>query len=119
MTARAPQVEVVVVSYNSRNRLRACVSPFAGVEGIRVTVVDNASTDATLEALHGLPVHAIPLPRNRGFGYGCNIGWRSSKARHVLFLNPDARISPSSVRRLAATIDEHPSVGAAAPRILT
>ena len=38
-------VDVVVVSFNSRGHLRACVEPLAGLDDIHVIVVDNASTE--------------------------------------------------------------------------
>src|SRR5689334_14188199 len=112
-----PSVDVVVVSYNSSSELRSCLEPLAGQPGIRVIAVDNASTDGSLDAIADLPVEQIALERNGGFGHGCNVGWRRAAAPCVLFLNPDARIEPDSVERLAAVLDETPAVGAVAPRI--
>jgi N-acetylglucosaminyl-diphospho-decaprenol L-rhamnosyltransferase len=111
-------VDVVVVSFNSRGRLRACVEPLAGLDDIHVVVVDNASSDASLEAVADLPVARIGLPSNGGFAHGCNTGWRRGDAPAVLFLNPDARIAPAEVRRLARVLEEHPEVGAVGPKIL-
>jgi GT2 family glycosyltransferase len=114
----APPVDVVVVAFNSRDRLKGCVEPLAGRDDIRVIVVDNASTDGTLEAVEGLDVSVIPLDRNGGFAHGCNVGWRSGSASFVLFLNPDANIDPDSVRRLSEVLARERTVGAAAPMII-
>ena len=111
-------VDVVVVAYNSRERLRACVEPLAGLEGVQVIVVDNASSDGSLAAVADLPVTRIDLEENGGFARGCNTGWLAGDAPFVLFLNPDASIDERSLHRLARTLEEDRHAGAAAPRIL-
>ena len=98
--------------------LRGCVEPLLGIDGVQLIVVDNASEDGSLEAVAGLAVRAIPAPRNGGFAYGCNLGWRSGRAPYVLLLNPDARLDESSLRALAGALDSDERVGVAAPRIL-
>ena len=44
-------VDVVVVSFNSRAKLRSCVEPLAGAAGVTVIVVDNASHDDSLDTI--------------------------------------------------------------------
>lgn len=112
------RVDVVVVSYNSRAHVRGCVEPLAGVQGIRVVVVDNASSDGCLETIADLPVDRIARPVNSGFAAGCNAGWRAGDAPAVLLLNPDARIDLASIGRLLDVLAEAPQVGAVAPKIL-
>lgn len=111
-------VDVVIVSYNSRDRLRACVEPLLAHPSVRVIVADNASPDGSLDALRGLPVTALQLPRNGGFAYGVNAGWRAGSAPHVLLLNPDATIDAASLRTLVSVLDERPDAAAVAPRIV-
>jgi N-acetylglucosaminyl-diphospho-decaprenol L-rhamnosyltransferase len=109
--------DVVVVSYNSGAELRACVEPLAGQAGVRVIVVDNASSDDSLEAVADLPVEVVPLERNGGFAHGCNVGWRRGEAPYVLFLNPDARIDRDALEQLVVLLERKPGAGAAAPKI--
>lgn len=111
-------VDVVVVSYNSRERLRPCVEPLAGIAGVRVIVVDNASPDASLDAVRDLPLTLIQLARNGGFAHGVNAGWRAGSAPYVLLLNPDARVDGHSLGALVRVLEQEPSVGAVAPRIV-
>jgi GT2 family glycosyltransferase len=111
-------VDVVVVSYNSSSHLRAAVGPLAGRPGVRVVVVDNASADGSLEAVADLPVERIALADNRGFAVGCNAGWREGSAPAVLFLNPDARIDPTSLERLVQVLNGDDSVALVGPRIV-
>jgi N-acetylglucosaminyl-diphospho-decaprenol L-rhamnosyltransferase len=111
-------VDVVIVSYNSRDRLRACVEPLLAAPSTNVIVVDNASPDASLGAVRDLPVTAIQLPYNGGFAHGVNAGWRAGSSPYVLLLNPDARIDGPSIEALVLALEEDPRLGAAAPRIV-
>jgi N-acetylglucosaminyl-diphospho-decaprenol L-rhamnosyltransferase len=111
-------VDVVIVSYNSRERLRECVEPLASLQEVNVIVVDNASADGSLDIVADLPITRIPLTSNGGFAHGCNVGWRAGLAEFVLFLNPDARIEIDSLRRLVGVFEEDESVGLVAPGIL-
>lgn len=111
-------VDVVVVSYNSRGTLRGCVEPLLELYWVQVIVVDNASQDGSVEAVADLPLRAISAPRNGGFAYGCNLGWRSGQAPYVLLLNPDARLDEPSLRELVKVLDADDDVAIVAPRIL-
>jgi N-acetylglucosaminyl-diphospho-decaprenol L-rhamnosyltransferase len=114
----AARVDVIVVSYNSGATLRGCVAPLVDAPGVDVIVVDNASPEPPAEALAGLGVRLVRSPRNGGFSYGCNLGVAEGTAPYVLLLNPDARIEPADLDRLAAVLDADPTVAVAAPRIL-
>lgn len=116
MTLRT--VDVVVVSYNSRDRLRSCVTPLVGADGVQVIVVDNASPDRSLDAMDDLPVVRIPLAENMGFARACNIGWHAGSGHYVLFLNPDARVSARTLALMADVLEHRVEAGAVAPRIL-
>lgn len=111
-------VDVVVVSYNSRANLRACVEPLSALDGARVVVVDNDSEDGCLETLEGLRVETVQLGINTGFAHASNVGWHRGSAPNVLLLNPDATVDPASLRRLIAVLDSHPRIGAVAPQIV-
>lgn len=112
------RVDVVVVSFNSRANLRACVEALALRDDMSVIVVDNASTDNSLDVLEGLQVHLIGLSHNAGFAHGCNVGMRAGSAPYVLLLNPDATIDPASLETLVQGLESDASVGAVAPQIV-
>jgi len=111
-------VDVVVVSYNSREHLRPCVEPLLAAPGFRVLVVDNASPDRAHETVAGLPLTIVALTRNGGFAHGCNVGWRAGDSPFVLFLNPDSRLEPAALERLVLELETSPDVGAVAPRLV-
>ena len=109
-------VDAVIVAYNSRDVLRACVEPLAGLPWVNVTVVDNASPDDSAAAVADLPVRVIRAPRNGGFAYGCNVGLAAGAAEFVLLLNPDARMGSESLRSLVRALQADPAVGGVGPR---
>jgi N-acetylglucosaminyl-diphospho-decaprenol L-rhamnosyltransferase len=111
------RIDAVVVSYNSRDTLRAAVEPLLALPGVAVTVVDNASSDGSLATIADLPVRAIDSGRNGGFGFGCNLGMAAGAAPYVLFINPDARIDAPDLERLAATLDREPPVALVGPQL--
>ena len=111
-------VDVVIVSYNSRDRLRGCVEPLCRNPDVRVIVVDNNSADGSLEAVAGLPVEPVAQATNLGFAHGVNVGWRRGRSPYVLLLNPDARIGAASVAALVRVLETEPDAGLVAPRII-
>lgn len=114
-----PPVDVVVVAYNSRDDLRGSLHGLLGHDWVHPIVVDNASPDRSYEVVEGMPgVRVLRMPRNGGFSYGCNAGWRAGSSPYVLFLNPDASIAPADLERLAGALAADERVGVAGPRIL-
>ena len=111
-------MDVVIVAYNSRDRLRDCVAPLLELEWVRTIVVDNASPDRSGEAVADLPLTLVRAAENRGFGAGCNLGWRAGAAPSVLFLNPDAAISGEALRALADELAADARTAVVGPRIV-
>lgn len=111
-------VDAVIVSYRSAATLRGCVAPLAALPDVRVTVVDNASPDRSLDAVAGLDVDTVRSPRNGGFSYGCNLGAARGDAPYLLFMNPDARIDAESLAALVRVLESVPAAGLAAPRLV-
>jgi N-acetylglucosaminyl-diphospho-decaprenol L-rhamnosyltransferase len=110
-------VDVVVVAYRSAAHLRACVEPLAGAAGLHVVVVDNACPERSPSLVSDLPVDIVKMGFNAGFGAGCNAGARRGYGKAILFLNPDARIAPGDVLRLARRLSRDTFAGACGPRI--
>jgi GT2 family glycosyltransferase len=112
-------VDIVVVSYNSAEVLRQSVERLSGLPDVAVFVVDNQSTDDSLETIADLPAVGIQMGSNRGFAAGCNAGWQAGSAPFVLFLNPDAQITVESLDKLVKVLSERADVGVAGPKIVS
>jgi N-acetylglucosaminyl-diphospho-decaprenol L-rhamnosyltransferase len=111
-----PALDVVVVAYRSRDLVEACLEslrqhPPAG--GATVTVVDNDSGDGTAELIRrSFPdVRVIEPGANIGFGAANNLAFRATSSPYVLALNPDTRMTPGTLDRLLALMDEQPEIG--------
>ena len=94
-------VDVVLVNWNSDNRLLDClksIRPLMYSVGSLV-VVDNSSTDDSLARIEGLdlPTKIIRNSRNRGFATACNQGAAEGSSGYLLFLNPDTRLYENSL----------------------
>ncbi|MBL4670578.1 MAG: glycosyltransferase family 2 protein [Flavobacteriales bacterium] len=106
-------ISAVIVNYNAGRFLRACVdSLLACPLEINIIVVDNASTDKSLETLPSSPqITIIRNDQNLGFAAGCNIGIKAANADHVLFLNPDCTFSQKTITQLLDYLQTHDQVG--------
>lgn len=119
----APDVSVVIVTYNSKRHIGPCLTSLREhVTGVpfEAIVVDNASTDGTAEFVRREHPWARVIARgaNDGLSAGVNDGVAASQGRHVLALNPDTRIDHDAIAPLAAFLDAHPDAGVVAPRLL-
>jgi GT2 family glycosyltransferase len=86
-------------------------------------VVDNASTDLSLElCAQRFPDEArLKFIRNRanlGFAVGCNIGASAAAEPYILFLNPDCVLSAGSLERMLRVLKANPAVGMAGGRLV-
>lgn len=119
----APRLGIVVVSYNTRELLRRCLQSTTEVSlPVGVVVVDNASTDGSLEMVRrDFPaVRLIANGENRGFAAATNQGLEAvcAEADFILLLNPDAWLYPGAAEELARFLVAHPRVGVVGARLL-
>ncbi|HKP51784.1 MAG TPA: glycosyltransferase [Chloroflexia bacterium] len=120
-----PDLSIIIVNWNVAGLLEACLRSLPAALGhwsgrAEVLVVDNASTDGSVEMVrHEFPgVRLIALDRNLGFSGGNNTGIRASCGKYLFLLNPDTIAHPGSISTLADYIEAHSEVGIVAPRLL-
>jgi N-acetylglucosaminyl-diphospho-decaprenol L-rhamnosyltransferase len=82
------RVGIVIVTHNSEAEIGPCLDA-ALTTGAAIVVVDNASTDRTLDRVRGR-VYYIANSRNLGFAAAVNQGIRAIGSDQILLLNPDA-----------------------------
>jgi N-acetylglucosaminyl-diphospho-decaprenol L-rhamnosyltransferase len=117
--ADGPRVSAVVVNYNARDHLLDCIRSLRadGVE--EIVLVDNASTDGSVEAVRRLDADVIVVPTggNLGFGSAANRGLAVARGEYAAVLNPDAVVEGGTIKALAEALDADPGLGAVAPRV--
>lgn len=103
-------VTVVVVSFNTREKLRRCLSCIEPEHA--VVVVDNASTDGSSEMVNNEFPHVklICNSENVGFGAANNQGLAIADRELVLFLNSDCYAEPMAIAKLAAAFRDSESM---------
>ena len=120
----AKKICIVIVSYNVCQLLDECLqsvkSALQGIDG-EIYVVDNLSTDGTVETLQPRhpDVHFIANKQNVGFACANNQAIRCTDSEYVLLLNPDTVVYENTLRGVLDFMDQHPEAGGAGVRMLT
>ena len=109
------RITAVIVTYESAAEIGECLDALSHY-GVDAVVVDNASTDGTLQAVRESRARLIANPENRGFAAAVNQGCSVCDTPLVLLLNPDTVLA-SDPCLLAAEFD-NPAVGAASGPLL-
>lgn len=117
-------VSIVIVNYNGREDLAACLSSLFALDypqdKLEIIVVDNASTDDTLSWLTATCpiVRCVANSENVGFARGINRGAEIARGEYLAFLNPDMRVDPPWLAALVTTIQSEPDVASAGSVVL-
>ena len=118
--AAAPRVSAIVVSYNTREDLLRCLEALRAhtAVALETIVVDNASSDGTVEAVRARfpDVRLIANAANLGFSRANNLGLRAARGEFVLILNSDCEVREGAVAALAAILEGRPDVAIVGPR---
>jgi len=119
----APALSVLVVNFNTRDLLGACLRSLPAAlrrHGHEVIVADNGSTDGSVAMLRREwpSVAVLELGANLGFARANNRALARARGRYALLLNSDTEVQPDSLDRLVDFLDVTPSAGVAAPRLL-
>jgi N-acetylglucosaminyl-diphospho-decaprenol L-rhamnosyltransferase len=123
MTSGGPALSIVIVSYNARRDLEACLDSLLShppANPHEIVVVDNASTDGSADAAAARAprVRVIRQPTNAGFAAGNNAGIRQSSGELILLLNSDTLVPPGAIDTLIERLRARPAAAAAGPRLV-
>ena len=117
------QLSVVIVSFNTAQMTLRCLdsvrADLAGIDA-EVIVVDNGSTDNSVEAIRANApwVKLIVSERNVGFGAGNNLALAQARGEYLLLLNTDAFPTAGAVSALMQYLKEHPKTAVVGPKLL-
>lgn len=122
------KISIVIVSWNTKDILADCLDSLMPLAksleqkklGMQTIVVDNNSSDGTVELLRdSYPwVELFDLKENLGFPGGNNFGFSHGQGEYMLMLNPDTIVHGDAIEQLMTYMDSNPHVGAVGSRLL-
>ena len=117
------KLSIIIVSWNVKEdlgNLLKSIEENKPREEFEIIVVDNASTDGSVDTIkkdfHDVKI--IANSRNCGFSAANNQAIRIAKGKYVFLLNPDTIVYPSSLDTLITFLEDHADVGACGPKFL-
>lgn len=125
--AHVTDLGIVIVNYNTRDRLRDCLRSLDAARNVSLVtyVVDNSSTDGSADMVRTeFPrVDLIASQINGGYSYANNLGLRKILAlnpvpAYTLLLNADTVVPPDALAQMVQFFQAHPQVGAAGPKLV-
>lgn len=111
------RTSIVILTLNELPVTRLCLESLSAhtPEPHEIIVVDNGSTDGTVQHLRGRDVKLIANRENRGFAGGCNQGILAAGGDQILLLNNDVVVTPGWLAGLRAALGSSPRTGMAGP----
>lgn len=138
---KCPLVSIIIVNFNGKEVLKRCLASVLDTDypNFEVIVVDNASTDGSVELVERLfgsydRIKIVKNSQNSGHSEGCNIGARTARGKYFAFLDSDTEIdvipsfaahdevSPASdnwLQELVEVMEQDKSIGIAQAKILS
>lgn len=117
------ELSIVILSYNTRELLLKCLESVGGGEcgerKVEIIVVDNASTDGSVETVERRykDITILRNKKNLGFAAGNNLGIKRARGKYILLLNSDTIVEKETIPRMLAFMGENPQVGVATCRV--
>ena len=116
-----PLISVVILNWNGKDCLSPCIRSVReqSYPNLEVLVVDNASTDSSLEDIRLDPGLRLMInPKNLGYGGGNNRGIEAAKGEYIFVLNNDTEMEKECVALLWNCMEEDEKIGTTTPKIL-
>lgn len=113
-------ISVVIINYNTCQELRACLETIRPEATSNVIVVDNDSSDGSVEMVRSnfpwVALHANGT--NLGYGAGSNRAITGCTTKYVLLLNSDTLLEPGALKALSHYFEQHPRAAIVGPRLV-
>jgi GT2 family glycosyltransferase len=114
------KVAVNIVTFNSASDITACLDSLKGqtFRDFQIHVLDNASSDNTLERLSPYDIQVTRSGWNTGFAKAHNDLIRAFPSEYILMLNPDTELRADFLERLVDALEARPDAASAAGKLL-
>jgi GT2 family glycosyltransferase len=108
------KITIIIPNYNGKHFMEPCLASLdkQTCKDFRILVVDNASTDGSIEYMkeHYPDIRIIALDQNYGFSKAVNIGIRHSSTPYVILLNNDTIVDPHFIEEMKKAIEVSPRI---------
>lgn len=112
-------VAAVIPNWNTARHLSACLDSLAAQRvDIEILVVDNGSSDESIQLLTARRVPHVALTENVGFARAVNLGVAKTAAPLILVLNADCVLAEGCLATMNGALAEDARIGGVQPRIL-
>lgn len=123
MNNKSLKITISIVNTNNRDLLKSCLESIYNnttEKSFEIIVVDNCSTDGSLEMVHeNFPdVKTIENSERRGYGYSNNRAFEVSRGKYVLVLNEDMLVLPGAIDTMLEMMEKDSTIGALGCRLL-
>lgn len=111
---------IIIPNYNGLSFMEDCLASLReqSVHDFRILVVDNGSTDGSVEWLKEHQIPSLFLGENTGFSGAVNAGIRASDTPYVILLNNDTVVDFRYVEMLEKTIGRSDKIFSVSSRML-
>lgn len=111
------KLSIVIPVHNNEATLDVCLSSIYASKGVdgrfEVVVVDDGSTDGSVEVAGRFPCRVVSLPQNMGVSAARNAGAREASHEIIYFVDGDIVQKPETIRQLLDAFDEDPDLAVA------
>jgi len=111
---------IIIPNYNGLKFMDECIRSLNAqtYPNFRTLVVDNGSTDGSVEWLKEHQIDTIFLPENTGFSGAVNVGIKAADTPYVLLLNNDVRVDEYFVAEMVRAIGQSERIFSVSSRMI-
>lgn len=122
---KLPLISILIVTYNSSEYIEDCLQALARTtyKTIEILVVDNASTDNTVELLKKqqkkitLPMELFTERENLGYAAGNNLAADHANGKYLFIINPDTTVTPNFLEPLIDKAEADSTISVCQPMV--
>ncbi|MBI5754859.1 glycosyltransferase family 2 protein [Candidatus Peregrinibacteria bacterium] len=117
-----PKISIIIINYNAEKTIGSCLNSVLTQSWHKkeIIIIDNASTDRSLEILktNFSSVKIIKNTENFGYSKAANQGIRETDGDFVMIMNPDIVLEPDYIEKILECAEKHPKTGAFSGKLL-
>ncbi|MCD6471376.1 glycosyltransferase family 2 protein, partial [bacterium] len=117
-----PKVSIQIVTWNSREYIGDCLDSIFSqtFKDFTVLIIDNASTDGTVEFIEKKykNIYILRNSKNLGFSRAHNQGIKLTNSKYVFVLNPDVILEPTFLEEIIKKAEKNKKIAAFGGKLL-